>query len=158
MSTYKFVVYAINFSNRKMFHGYNAFDLISESTEMVKTRQLDYPRVVTKGEWRDKLLRSPPLEYATIIGSLPSKIDWDLHIPVVKTLFNRYEDEPEEDEREDPLVWCREKTPPDEYEFHEDTLACSDYPEETADECDTTSDEDYTYDPRFDAFYDDEDN
>lgn len=133
-----------------MFHGYNAFNLISEAGNKVKTEHINCPRVMTKKEWKDKLLRSPPLEYATVMSALPSKMDWDLHLPVVKTLFdNRFEPDEDEEEKQD-LVWCMEKTPLEEYEYHEDILAETeiepDYPEESA--------EDYTTE-ECDAFYDD---
>jgi hypothetical protein len=137
-----------------MFHGYNAFNLISEANIKVNEEQVNCPRVITKREWTNKLLRSPPLEYATVISALPSKMEWDLHLPVVKTLFDdRYGPNLGEQEENDDIVWCREKTPPDEYEYHEDMIE-EDYPEDTAD-CTTDEYDDDGYDPKYDAFYDD---
>ena len=72
----------------------------------------------------------------------------------VKTLFDdRYGQDLGEQEEDNDLVWCIEKTPPEEYEYHEDMVE-EDYPDDTAD-CTTDEYDDDGYDPKYDAFYED---
>ena len=97
-----------------MFHGYNAFNLINHAeTNVREEKVIRCPHVVSKSEWRKKLLESPPLKYATVIDGLPCKMKWDLDVkhPVVKTYY--YTEQARDDFSQQPihqdLVWCMDK-------------------------------------------------